>query len=758
MRPPPPIVQLALAYGAGLATGLSRFPAHACVGLVLLVLVLRRRQAGWLAGVAALGVVAASVARVRADGSCAARLPAARIALELRLEEPVAADGGLARAVPEPARCVGELLARWPRRHPMPAGTRVQVEGSWLADSGRWRPPAGLLLVERARVVGHAPTLAERLREAASRASAELYGSRAPLVDALVIGRRSSMDRELRDAFAASGLVHLLSISGFHVGLLAAWVVLVARSLRARRGVALVLGAVLATAYVAFLGWQAPAVRAIALLWALALLRARQRAADPEALLALTALVVLLVDPWAVTDLGAWLSVLSLWGAVRFARWAAARGGDGWGWQAAASSVGATVATAPLTAATLGAVAPVGILLNFAAIPIAAVAVPGVIASLLVMPVSPAAAGALAAGSGLGLHALEVLARGGAALPYGHVVVPAGLSAAWPWLAALGVLCWATPRSRGLGSAGERLAWAGAAALWGLLLLPTIRGIQGRESGLTLHFLDVGQGDGAVILTPGGHAVLVDAGPRNERFDAGRQVVMPFLERHGVRRVDALVISHGHADHVGGALAVLDQVPVSVVIEPEAPISEPAYFEFLERLATSEASWVAGHPGVGFELDGVRFRVLHPDTTWAGWGVDVNDDSVVLLVEYGAFRALLAGDAGLPAEAALRARIGHVDLLKVGHHGSRTSSGEAWLAELAPALAVISVGTNSYGHPAPGVLDRLGAHHAAVWRTDREGTISVVTDGRQVRVAGRQRAMTLELPAVPADPRDLSPR
>jgi competence protein ComEC len=323
---------------------------------------------------------------------------------------------------------------------------------------------------------------------------------------------------------------------------------------------------------------------------------------------------------------------------------------------------------------------------------------------------------------------------------------------------ALLALCWAMPRHHGLGLAAERLAWISAAVLWGVLLLPALRGVAGREAGLTLHFLDVGQGDAAVILTPGGRAVVVDVGPRNDRFDAGRRVVVPFLERLGVRRVEALVISHGHADHVGGAPALLERLPVSVAVEPEAPISEAAYFHFLEALGASRTHWVAGRPGLEFELDSVRFRVLHPDTAWGGWSADVNDDSVVLLVEYAGFRAVLAGDAGVAVEEALRSRIGRVDLLKVGHHGSRTSSGGPWLSELSPRLAIVSVGANNYGHPAPEVLDRLGAHRASIWRTDREGTISVVTDGREVRVTGRRRAMTLELPAVPADHRDLSPR
>jgi hypothetical protein len=117
---------------------------------------------------------------------------------------------------------------------------------------------------------------------------------------------------------------------------------------------------------------------------------------------------------------------------------------------------------------------------------------------------------------------------------------------------------------------------------------------------------------------------------------------------------------------VGGALALLQGLPVSVAVEPEAPVSDAAYLEFLQGLAASGTRWVAGQPGLAFELDSVRFRVLHPDTTWAGWAADVNDDSVVLLVEYGAFRALFTGDAGVAVEQALHSRIGRVDSAQGG--------------------------------------------------------------------------------------------
>jgi competence protein ComEC len=132
---------------------------------------------------------------------------------------------------------------------------------------------------------------------------------------------------------------------------------------------------------------------------------------------------------------------------------------------------------------------------------------------------------------------------------------------------------------------------------------------------------------------------------------------------------------------------------------------------------------------------------LHPDTTWAGWGTDLNEDSIVLRVRAGRFEAVLGGDAGLPVESLLRGRVGRAEVLKVGHHGSRTATGSRWLAEIRPSVAVVSVGANRYGHPAPAALARLDSAGADVWRTDREGTITVVVESSRMQVRGRNRAV-----------------
>jgi competence protein ComEC len=740
---PPAGVLVPITYGAGLATGLLHFGAPAGVAAIIAAVLLRRRdpRLPLSLGAFVFGVAAATLALAQDRWRCAALLPEGRVSLEVRLRDP-ASGRGLARAVVVDSACRGSIDLRWGAGDGVRAGTHARVQGRWVRRAGLGGRPGGMLLVSSADTVRSDPGPSERARNAVAARARLLYGSRAPLVDALVLGTRGSLDPALRDRFAFSGLVHLLSISGFHVGLISAWVVLVFRLGGTSRGRALAAGATVAVAYVAFLGWPAPGTRAAALTAFLALLFHRQRCADPNALLAQTCLVVTLIDPWAVFDLGGWLSAAALWGATTATRWSDARFGEGFFPRTLASSVGATLATAPITAAMLGAVAVIGVALNFIAIPLAALAVPGVVASLLVEPLWRGLAAALAGGAGLLLHLLELLADAGSRVPGGHLVLAEEPRSALPWAAALAAALWAIGRRNTWQEAARRALLLAGIWAW-LSLASELRPIAGNaERGLTLHFLDVGQGDGAAIRTPGGRWLLVDLGPRSAGSDAGRRVVAPFLARHGVRRLEMIVLSHGHLDHLGGGASVLDRFRTGIVLDPAAQVPDPAYTGFLDEVEAAGVAWRAARAGTTFELDGVRFAVLHPDTTWTEWGTDVNEDSIVLRVEFGGFSALFAGDAGLPAEARLRGRVGAADLLKVGHHGSRGSSGEAWLDEVSPTAAIVSVGRNRYGHPAPEALARLIRHGADVWRTDREGTVSVMTDGKTMTLRGRRGAVT----------------
>jgi competence protein ComEC len=730
----PPILFTAI-YGAGLATGLLHFGAPAGVGaaICLLVILVRHSLVTLLAAAALLGRLGAEIGWLREAASCATRLPAARMRLTVRLLEP--ADSSDARIAVQPLRagCIQPVMARWRVHRSLPAGVVVDAIAQWIPRSDRASRPSGTLVVREVRQVSGTPDLTSRVKSAIAHASRVLYGTRAPMVDALIVGRRGGISRDLQDRFAQSGLVHLLSISGFHVGVITGWIVLLGRVLGMGRTRALTLAAIASMAYVSFLGWPAPATRAAALAVVVAWTRARQRKVDSDALLSATCLCVLLIDPWSVLDLGAWLSAAALWGATRFSRWTdGALGPTPW-WRTLGSSVGATLATAPITAFALGTVAMIGVVLNFVAIPLAAIAVPGVLASLLVFPVWRGLAEAFAAGSGLLLHLLELLAVAGGAVPGGHLVTPPELRSGLPWLGALGLSLWAIGQRNTLAEALRRWSWVGVAALWSGLLGTLLPRSTDHGFGLALHFLDVGQGDGAVLRTPGGRWVLIDAGPRTEQADAGRHTVIPYLASQGVRGLAVAIVSHAHADHLGGIPSVLQRFPAAMVIEPGDQVADPLYYEFLGELAADSIPWHPGRRGERFVLDSVRFTILHP-CEWARWGEDLNEDSVVLLLEFRDFQAILTGDAGFPAEAAMRSESRAIDLLKVGHHGSRWSTGDEWLDSLRPRAAVISVGSNTYGHPSPETLGRLARHHVEVWRTDRDGMVTVTTDGRGMTV------------------------
>ena len=737
-----PAILFSTAYGAGLATGLLHFGAPLGVAVVTLaVLFVKRTPLVTLLGAAALmGRLSGELAWLAQSGHCAARLPAGRLQLSVRLLEPADSLGGRLNVEPLQAGCIASVTARWPAGNAVPAGSIVAITGRWIPRSGVVGRAAGTLVVSHAGKVSGVPSTGARLRTALAHASRTLYGARGPMVDALILGRRGGIERSLQERFAQSGLVHLLSISGFHVGVITAWVFLLCRMVRIGRGRSYGLAAGASIAYVAFLGWPAPATRAAALAALLAASRIRQRRVETNSLLSATCLCVLLVDPWAMVDLGAWLSAAALWGATTFSRWTdRALGATTW-WRTLGSSVGATLATAPITAATLGAVAVIGIVLNFMAIPLAAVAVPGVLASLLAYPVWRGLAEALASGAGLALHLLEVLATAGAAVPGGHTIGVAELRSAAPWAIALLVSLWCIGKWNTGAEALRRWSWAAVVALWGSMLWPGTPGATDTGSGLALHFLDVGQGDGAVLRTPAGKWVLIDAGPRSPYSDAGRSVVVPFLAAQGAGELAVIVVSHAHADHLGGVSSVLDRFEAGVVIEPGERVADPLYYGFLDALAAAAIRWHPARRDERFVLDGVDFTILHPHPGWHGWGEDVNEDSLVLLIEYGGFQALFAGDAGFPAEAEMRSRAPAVDLLKVGHHGSRGSTGDEWLDSLRPQAAVISVGRNKYGHPSAPTLQRLRRHLVDVWRTDQEGAITVTTDGSRMTVRSGSRS------------------
>jgi competence protein ComEC len=273
---------------------------------------------------------------------------------------------------------------------------------------------------------------------------------------------------------------------------------------------------------------------------------------------------------------------------------------------------------------------------------------------------------------------------------------------------------------------------ATAASLALLAWAPLV--LRSTDDVVEIHAIDVGQGDAFAIRTPAGRWLLVDTGPRTARGDAGRDRVVPYLLGRGARRLEALILTHPDADHIGGAEAVLEAFETGIVIDPGLSAGKDIFIDLLAAARQSDQRWIAGRAGVSFTVDGVQITLMYP-LVQVDASSSANDNSVVFRLAFGAFAGLFLGDAPMSVEDELVALHGdglRAAVLKVGHHGSSTSTGDAFLRAAQPSLALVSAGRgNRYGHPNPGVLRRLERHGVRVLRTDESGNfiIRVARDG-----------------------------
>jgi competence protein ComEC len=305
------------------------------------------------------------------------------------------------------------------------------------------------------------------------------------------------------------------------------------------------------------------------------------------------------------------------------------------------------------------------------------------------------------------------------------------------------------------------IACALSAALW-MLAAPSAL-LTARGDGL-LHvaFLDVGQGDSALVRFPRGSSMLVDAGglAAASGFDIGDRVVAPVLRHAGIRRLDYLVLTHGDPDHIGGAASVVHEFRPRRVLEG-IPVPRSTLLAALRRQTeASGATWESMYRGWHASVDGVSVTAFHPDRPdWERQRVR-NEDSIVIEVRWRDVSVLFTGDIGRDTEAILARDLqpALLSVLKVPHHGSRTSSSAAFLNAVRPDLAVFSVGrSNRFGHPAPDVLERYRSIGTTILRTDRDGAIFVDTDGHSIDVrtfGGRAFRMTSMPPRRHEDTKD----
>jgi competence protein ComEC len=605
----------------------------------------------------------------------------------------------------------------------------------------------------------------------------------AGMLNAMLFGDRAGLNKTQRVGFERTGSFHLFVVSGMHVGLLAGLVFWLARRLKVREWLATLVTVALTFGYALLTGFGAPVQRAFFMTAVFLLARFLSRDRNVLNALGAAALGVLISSPAALFEASfqmTFLAIVAIGGiAVPLAErsflpyghaaehlwdkwvdvglpprvaqfrlmlrlWSETIAGVAGDWARSLPSLVVRWSLWALELALIGAVAEMVMVLpmavyfhratmfavptNMLSVPLVAVLAPLAVITFCASLLSPWVAMLPGGATGLLLHGVTGVIGRVSAVRAADLRVPAP---AW-WVALLAIVvwafcCWAVRRSR---------AWAWAAVAV-LPLVPLMvlwpEPVVVSPGMMEVTAIDVGQGDSLFIVGPDGSTMLLDAGgpvggvteaaEATSRFDIGEEVVSPYLWSRRFRRLDVLALSHAHSDHMGGMPAVMRNFrprELWVSIDPNSA----AYRALLSEAKDLGVQVRHFYAGDQLAWGGTQVSMLAPETGYSTSREPVNNDSLVMRMQYGKSSVLLEGDAEAPSEREMLAhgRVAAVTLLKVGHHGSRTSTTQEFLDAAAPKDAVVSVGRgNTFGHPRYEVIERIAEARTKLYRTDQFG-------------------------------------
>ena len=615
---------------------------------------------------------------------------------------------------------------------------------------------------------GHGNRLLERVYALRARLGASLERSlpepASALARSLLLGQRRGLPEQVRQEFIETGTSHLLAISGLHVAIVLGAALALGRMLFGGARWALVLALMAIWVYALVSGMSPSVTRAAGMGSVFLLGRALGREGASLPALAAAAAAMTALDPRLLGNISFQLSFTAVAGllllappvearlAQTLARVTGTEGLPAAAGRAVASAlaagIAATLGTLPLVALAFERVSYLGIPVTLLALP----ALPIALASAGIT----AAAGGIWAPSGVALGwvawaplaYLLALVSSVARFP-GGLLEFGGVTPVMVWSyyvlltgAAFGFRRWqdramaAPTAQRGPNLGGSRLRWA-ALALFLVSATVWTAAITAPDGRLTVTFLDVGQGDAIFIQTPSGKQILIDGGPNPEALERELGRVMPFWDR----TLDVVTLTHPDADHLNGLVSVLERYDATLIVDTGVPSTSAGYAAWRRLVHDSDAGRLDAYAGQQLRTgDGVIISVLNPPGELPAWTPDLrNNSGVTLRVAYGAVSFLLPADIHHYAEEALVASGARLQatVLKAAHHGSATSSSQAFLNAVAPEAVVVSAGReNKFGHPSPEVVERLAAvvGEGGLYVTAERGPVRFATDGERLSV------------------------
>ena len=566
---------------------------------------------------------------------------------------------------------------------------------------------------------------------------------------AMLFGGYGGIKPELLEAFTVTGLIHILSVSGSHITLMAGVAEVTGKVLGLSNRVTAVLATVIIILYSLLAGLVIPVVRSaiMGILTILALTLGQER--DAQHVLSITALGILLLWPLSLFDISFQLSFGATAGLLylspKIRKILAAKvpyfiAGN------LAVTIGAQLAVLPFLAWYFNVVSLSSLLANLVVAPLVELIIVISLLAGIMVGLVPILGKLIFMCSSLLLGMAYELSRLIAQLPGSQLYLPTMSKAIWG--AYYGVLAARSlPKENQeqvlrkfkqfVKLSGNNSKYVGGAVSGIIIVGLILYSFQPKE--MTVHFIDVGQGDAALIITPHGQAFMVDTGGnRQGSYDIGKRVDVPYLLHYGVRRLEFILLTHAHDDHAKGVAGILGKIPVGTVLighEGQA-VYRKTFGE--SNPAVGQESYGVLQEGTEMSLDGVRIQVLYAPVENTTGGSTGNEFSNLIRVSYGQHSFLFTGDLSADHEKVVLERGIAVEstVLKVGHHGSNTSSSTDFLQAVKPHWSVISVGYgNNFGHPKPEIVQRLARYtKQKIFRTDKHGAVVFRTDGQRIRV------------------------